>query len=119
MLCRTTRLQGGGDVTAAYQRWSLLLCTAKATNALPPTQSHANGRLGSGSLSIAHLLCASAVQPLPPYEGGLYAFLGSSLVLAGSPHAAERSPGRPARTRGDHHYRENRHGQRRNRTSAT
>jgi hypothetical protein len=31
-----------------------------------PPQSHANGRLGSGSLSIAHLLCASAAQPLPP-----------------------------------------------------
>src|SRR3954464_9776497 len=107
MRCHTTRLQGGGDVNAERRRWSLLLCTAKATNALPPTQSHANGRLGSGSLSIAHLLCATPGKPRPPYEGGLYAFLGSSLVLASSPHAAERSPGRPPRTRGDHHYREN------------
>src|SRR4051794_27122401 len=117
MRCPTTRLQRGGDVTAACRRWSLLLCTAKATNALPATQSHADGRLGSGSRSIAHLLCASAVQPLPPYEGGLYAFLGSSLVLAGSPYAAERGPGRPPGTRGDHHHCEKRHGHRRNRTS--
>src|SRR3954468_13586782 len=108
MRCHTTRLQGGGDVNAERRRWSLLLCTAKATNALPTPQSHANGRLGSGSRSIAHLLCASAVQPLPPYEGGLYAFLSSSLVLASSPHAAELGPGRPPRTRGDHHHCEHR-----------
>src|SRR5215213_2497450 len=110
MRCRTTRLPGGGDVTEEHRRWSLLLCTAKATNALPPTQSHANGRLGSGSLSIAHLLCTIATQPLPPYEGGLYACFLTPLFLASSDHTAERSAARLACTRGDHHHSADGHG---------
>src|SRR5438105_4735592 len=38
-------------------------------------QSHGNRRSGSGSASIARLLCVHAAQPLLHTNGGLYAFI--------------------------------------------